>query len=72
MKITRPEDLSVFPEIRDLTPEEEAEACELARDAFTAADLQKYTEPCDDFIPVEDVMNELEQQQAKFDAKRNR
>ncbi len=71
MKIMRPEEVTVFPEIRDLTPDELAEAYRLAREAFTAADLQKYTEPFEG-IPAEDLLREMEEQQARFDAQRNR
>ena len=70
MKIMRPEEVTEFPDIRDLTPEELAEAYRLAREAFTAADLQKYTEPFEG-IPADDFLRELEAQQARFDAQRN-
>ena len=72
MKILRPEEVTVFPEIRDLTPEELAEAYRLAREAFTAADLQKYTEPLEDGVPAEDVLSEMEERQRQFDEQRNR
>lgn len=72
MKIIRLEEVTEFPEIRDLTPEELAEAYRLARDAFTAADLQKFTEPTDDFISADDVLRAMEEQQARFDAQRNK
>ncbi len=65
MKILRPEEVTDFPEIRDLTPEELTEAYRLAREAFTAADLQKYTEPFEG-VPAEDVLCELELQQVRF------
>jgi hypothetical protein len=54
----------------DCTPEELAEAYRLAREAFTAADLQKYTEPLDNGVPALEVLREMEEQQAKFDAER--
>jgi hypothetical protein len=46
-------------DFRELTPEEQAEAYRLARESFTAADLQKYTE-LDEGIPFEEVLAELE------------
>ena len=70
MKILRPEEVTVFPEMRELTPEELKEAYRLAREAFTAADLQKYTEPLDDGVPAEEVLRELEERQRQFDALR--
>jgi hypothetical protein len=72
MRILRPEEVTVFPEIRDLTSEELAEAYRLAREAFTAADLQKYTEPLVDGVPAEDVLSEMEERQRQFDEQRNR
>ena len=68
MKILRPEEVTVFPEIWDLTPEELKEAYRLARESFTAADLQKYTE-LDEGIPFEEVLAELEEAQRQFDQK---
>jgi hypothetical protein len=66
MKLLRPEEITTFPEIREFTPEEMAEAYRLAREAFTAADLQKYTE-LDEGIPAEEVLREMEEQQKPFD-----
>jgi hypothetical protein len=59
MKIVRIEDLKELPEIRELTPEELAEAYRLSREAFTAADLQKFTE-MDEGVPMEEVLAEME------------
>jgi hypothetical protein len=67
MKIIRIEDVTEFPEIRDLTPEELPEAYRLGREAFTAADLQKYTESLDGGVPGEDVLREMEEQQERLD-----
>ncbi len=61
--------MTVFPAIRDLTAEELAEAYRLAREAFTAADLQKYT-AAEVGVPAEDVLREMDEQQKQFDAKR--
>jgi hypothetical protein len=71
MKIMRLEEVTIFPEIRDLTPEELAEAYRLAREAFTAADLQKYTELFEDSVSTDDVLQQMEEQQARFNAQRN-
>jgi hypothetical protein len=65
MRILRPEEITSFPQPWKLAPEELAEAYRLARDAFTAADLQKYTE-LDEGIPAEEVLRELEEQQRQF------
>ena len=60
MKIIRMEDLTEFPEIRELTPEELKEAYALADAAFTAADLQRFTED-DEGVPIEQVLEEMEE-----------
>jgi hypothetical protein len=60
MKILRPEEVSSFPEPRNLSPEELKQAYALARAAFTAEDLQRYTE-LDEGVPAEEVLRELEQ-----------
>jgi hypothetical protein len=60
MKIVRLSELTSFPELRELSPEELAEAYRLAREAFTAADLQLYTET-DEGVPAADVLAELEE-----------
>jgi hypothetical protein len=68
VKILRPEEVTTFPEFRELTPEELAEAYRLARESFTAADLQRYTE-LDEGIPFEEVLAALEEAQRQFDQK---
>lgn len=60
MKIVRLEDVTAFPEFRDMTPEELKEGYHLARAAFTAADLQKYT-VIDEGVPAEQLLAELEE-----------
>jgi hypothetical protein len=70
MKIIRLEDWKGEPLKYDCTPEELAEAYRLAREAFTAADLQKHTEPLDDGVPAEEVLREMDEQQTRFDAQR--
>jgi hypothetical protein len=69
MKIVRPEELNEFPEIRELTPEELKEAYALAKAAFTADDLQKYTEVEEGF-PMEKLIEEIEEAQRKADEKK--
>jgi hypothetical protein len=68
MKILRPEEVKEFPEIRELSPEELKEAYALARAAFTAEDLQRFTEE-EEGVPMEDVLKEMEEDQRKFDQK---
>jgi hypothetical protein len=62
MRILRPEEVTAenFPEFREYTPEEQKEALALAKAAFTADDLQKFTE-LDEGIPVEEVIAEMEE-----------
>jgi len=71
MKILRPEQVTDVASLRygELTPEELKEAYALAHAAFTAEDLQRYTE-LDEGIPAEDVLRELEEAQKQFDEKR--
>lgn len=66
MKILRPEEITSFPEPHDLTPEELKHAYALARAAFTAADLQRYTE-LEEEVPADDVLRELEDQEQHLD-----
>jgi hypothetical protein len=66
MKILRPADVHEFPEPKVLSPEELAQAYALAKAAFTAADLQRYTEE-DEGIPLEEVLKELEEAQRRSD-----
>jgi hypothetical protein len=66
MKILRPEEVKSFPEFRNYTPDEVAEAYVLARAAFTAEDLQRFTE-VDDTIPFEEILAAIEEKQRKID-----
>ena len=66
MKILKPSEVTTFPPPRDLSPEELAEAYALAKAAFTAEDLQRYTE-LEEGIPAEEVLAELEEAQKHFD-----
>jgi hypothetical protein len=54
---------------REWTPEELAEVYRLAREAFNAEDLQRFTELPDDDVPAEDVLREMEETQCEFDEK---
>jgi hypothetical protein len=69
MKEIRLSDL--FPGVdfgnRELTPEEMAVVLKAAGEAFTADDLQKFTEPFDDDVPAEDVLREMEETQKQYD-----
>jgi hypothetical protein len=53
-------------EFRELSPEELKEAYALAKAAFTAEDLQRFTE-LDTGVPAEDFLAELEELQKQFD-----
>jgi hypothetical protein len=66
MKILRPEEVTSFPEPRELSAEELKEVYALARAAFTADDLQRYTE-IDEGIPAEAVLAEMEEVQKRAD-----
>jgi hypothetical protein len=60
--------VQVFPEAQSLSPEELAKAHALAKAAFTAADLQRFTEE-DEGVPMEVLLDELEEAQRKLDQK---
>jgi hypothetical protein len=66
MKILRPDEITVFPPSRELSSEELKEAYALARAAFTAEDLQRYTE-IDEGVSAEEVLAELEEAQRQAD-----
>jgi hypothetical protein len=66
MKILRPEEVTVFPEFREFSPEEMKEAYALAKAAFTIEDLLRFTEIVEE-VPAEDVLAELEESQRKAD-----
>jgi hypothetical protein len=66
MKITRLEDSKRLPEPRELSPEELKEAYALARAAFTAEDLQQFTE-LDPGVPMDEFLAELEEIQKDID-----
>jgi hypothetical protein len=68
MKILRPHEVTSFPEPREYTPEEVKEIYALAKAAFTAEDLQKYTE-LDEGIPADDVLREFEELEGQLDEK---
>lgn len=67
MKLVRLEDVTGETVIKtELTPEELKEAYKLAKESFTAADLQKYTELYDDDVPMDEMLEEMEENQRKF------
>ncbi len=66
MRILRLSEVTEFPEIRELSPEEVAEALALAKAAFTADDLQLFTE-VDEGTPMEDFIRELEEAERQAD-----
>jgi hypothetical protein len=68
MKIVRLEDAKTWPELRSLSPADLKEAYALARAAFSADDLQKFTE-ISDGVPLETFLAELEKVQAEHDRK---
>ena len=69
MKIIRLEDAHEWPEYPELTPEQLKEAYALAREAFTADDLQKFTEldGDDDGVDAEEFLAELEKAQEEHE-----
>jgi hypothetical protein len=66
MKILRPEEVTSFPEARAFSADELKQAYALARAAFTADDLQRYTEVLEG-VPAEEVLRELEEAQKQFE-----
>jgi len=73
MKIIDLKDAKEWPGCKELSPEELKEAYALARAAFTAEDLQKFTEPLgeDDMVPMEVFLAELEKAQEEHDRKQS-
>ena len=68
MKLLRPEEVDVFPEIKEFSSEQIAEVLALSKASFTAEDLQRFTE-LDEGTPMEDLLKELEEAQRLFDEK---
>ncbi|MSQ95702.1 MAG: hypothetical protein EXR98_14245 [Gemmataceae bacterium] len=69
MKIVRLEDAEGWPEAKAMTPEELKEAYALARAAFTADDLQKFTEIDEEGVPMDVFIAELQKVQQEHDRK---
>jgi len=67
MKIVRLEDAKDWPDAQSLSPDELKEAYALARAAFTADDLQKFTEVDDETVSMDAFLAELEKVQAEHD-----
>jgi hypothetical protein len=68
MRILRPHEVKVFPELRELTEEELKEAYALSRASFTAEDLARFAD-LDQGTPMEDFLKELEEVQRQIDEK---
>jgi hypothetical protein len=68
VRILRPDEVTDIPTPRDLSPEEHREAYALARAAFTAGDLQRYTE-IDEGVPADQVLADMEEFQKRADEK---
>lgn len=68
MRIVRLEEAKDWPELGPFSPEELKEAYAAARAAFTADDLQKFTET-DEGIPIDAFLAELEKVQQDHDRK---
>jgi len=66
MKVVRLSELTTFPPAKELTPEELAEAYRLLKAAFTAEDLQRYTE-IEEGVSAEEFLAELEEIQKQHD-----
>jgi len=66
MKIQRLEEITCLPDFREYSEEEIKMAYALAKSAFTADDLQRYTE-LDKGVSADDVLAEMEEAQKQFD-----
>jgi hypothetical protein len=66
MKLLRLEEVTHFPEPRELTPEERKELLALSRAQFTADDLQKFTEVLEG-PDAEESLREFEEAQKEFE-----
>jgi hypothetical protein len=68
MKIIKPSEFKpgMRLDYKDLTPDELAEVYRLARAAFTAEDLQRYTE-IEEGVSAEELLRELEETQKQYD-----
>ena len=71
MKILRPEDVTSWPEDRELTPEELAEAYRLARESLTTEDHQALASTSDCDMLMDDVLSELEAHAQASERKRD-
>ena len=66
MKLLRLEEVTDFPEPRELTPEELKQLLALARAEFTADDLQTFTEVLEG-PDAEEALREFEEAQKQFE-----
>jgi methanogenic corrinoid protein MtbC1 len=68
MRIVKMSEIQDFPGFKTLSPEELAQAYALAKAAFTAEDLQRFTETdLDQGIPMEVLLQEMEEVQRQMD-----
>ncbi len=68
MQVRKLGEITHVPELRELTPEEQAEVYRLAKAAFTADDLQRFTE-LDEGFDMGDLLTSLEEKQKAYEAK---
>jgi len=69
MKIVKMSEIQDFPGFKTLSPEELAQAYALSKAAFTAEDLQRFTE-VDEGVPMELFLQELEEAQRQIDQRK--
>ena len=66
MKIVRIEDITTLPEFKAMTPEELVEAYRLSKEAFTADDLQKFTE-IEEGVDMGELLEKMKRTQKEGD-----
>ena len=66
MKIHRLEEITNIPEFREFSEEETKKAYALAKAAFTADDLQRYTE-IEEGVSADEVLALMEETQKQID-----
>jgi hypothetical protein len=71
MKIISLEDAKEWPEYPPLSPDQLKEAYALARAAFTADDLQRFTEIETEETSMDEFLAELEKNQQEYDRKKS-
>lgn len=66
MEIRKLAEITKLPELRELTPEEQADVYRVAKAAFTAEDLQRFTE-LDEGFDMGELLIRLEGKQKAYD-----